>query len=83
MENMSGIMEKLDQITAKLEEISEKVEGCFDLCGQSVDTLVTMDTEYSQIMHELTKGPEQSVLIFRPIEPLHGPAGTATATAAK
>lgn len=64
MEHMSGIMEKLDQITAKLEEINEKVDSCFDLCGQSVDTLVTMDTEYSQIMHELTKGPEQVVLAF-------------------
>lgn len=65
---MSGILEKLDLITAKLDYLQDKVDGCYDLCGQSIDTLVTMDTEYSQLLHELTKGPGQSVLIFKPAE---------------
>lgn len=73
---MSGIMEKLDEISAKLELIEDKVNGCFDLCGQSIDTLIAMDAEYGQILHELTKGPEQSVLIFRPIEQQQGPTAT-------
>lgn len=62
----SGIMEKLDLITAKLDFLQDRIEGCYDLCGQSIDTLVTMDTEYSQLLHELTKGPGETILVFGP-----------------
>lgn len=65
---MSGILEKLDLITAKLDYLQDKVDGCYDLYGQSIDTLVTMDTEYGQLLHELTKGPGQTVLVLGPSE---------------